>query len=1520
MKSLVPGFLKKKDDKYMGGRSNMKFTAESVVPWVDLLEAMVRKKLKNPTTPLKAIDNKLTNEVIEAYLTGFRNRTVLDKADANVLWSAVTKVIKASDPILSDRNCTTLQIASSLEVSQLTSYLPVAHQQVLGALFRAAEMLIRLLDAHSAATTVDSLASLLIWNSAPGSLTNRHAFCNLIHAVREDFPYCHAFEQKLFNLPQAQAQGLEPLKAEEWIEILGIKPSDVTSKQQPQRDAPQGQGQGQGGDGPTVGPTDPRPSAQPTDLPAAGPVRIIHHEQPSAVSSASERAVDLEMLQSAFTASALTADELQALGLRGINFSDEHADLAMLLHKLEELQAPGRLVAGIENARMKSVSQGVLAFSELLQLSLGYLSEEEQEMVKNTRISPGKGRESSSRQQQHGPQTGAGQQQAQAQAPSLLSNSFDDEDDPIEEEILPVSASSADKQWTQARRPRNSFDSDDASDEMEELPTIYTSRPPASAPAARAKVAQSLQSLLDDDSAEDEEEERRPVKVIKRRQWDEDDPPKPKPSAAPASAAVREDEFGLPMVQENRHEEEEEHEEDAPSMRAAVNKQVSWKRRPVPDATVAESKEDKSHAMSMPVLTVSREPIQAAAAGRGKGTFSLTNIDDSVSIASTPAASPVKSKAPGEEEDGPGVLESIDLGHGSLGQSQGQGQEQGQAVAPATPPAVPISPMGSSSKKLSAGRKSFQKILSVVNVLGIGRKEAAAEEEEEDEMSSTDSVINPFEMNVLDKNKYLYKKAAKRIDAGSSSGRGRSNSSPALGAGTGAPPPPAADAGVSQQKKHGLFGFFSKLTASADSREHKEDSIGTGAGHGIAVPAVSDGARAPSPAALPPPEAAPDAGTHEEVDPNSTILSSVSGGAQSSTSRHSHSHSPSTNSHSSSHASAGQGSLAARTDIIRAAKPHEIAAEHEQHKRRGLFGKVKRALNMRSRSASPTVRSTDKPPSTQAAAGVAAGVAGGIALLDGDSLTIDAPAQGTSTSAGAAHNPPLAQKRLSNPALRRPLSTGAGPHLQLSIDSPSLPGPKPSSSYSHGHGHGQAFKRLERGKLAGLLRAQYASVDGEEDAGHAPSSAGDAEGALSPVKESKLQKLLQRSQASTAIAKQLISITHSAGQPLPTASASAPTASAPVAPAHVHASLWKELVHVEQRMAQAQTAAAGEDSESLRESMEQEQRSKQEAAHVQAFQALLSRSDALSWRIDASTLQEMQALVQKHTPSSSSGRKAWQPTKSSLVYDAFPFTAGQRLTSLPDALYGLAALSSSGVPVHAKDLADLQRIIQENLFYSEFDLALACKLCGELTKKTRSGFVKRYYVLLCNPLSNPNLMTSAAAGAGAGGDGKKDYYLAEYAHCTASAWGMLPIGFKRCLPVRDLLSIVCSSAKQKKGLEVKLTWKAAPEATSKSTRPSHLPMSSVDGSSLGDLGEVEDSEEEEEEEESFEPHTPTAARTQGLPSGAAGGTKAARKKGLQPDDVTTTLTLRAVSANERLQWTQVLQAIAPHATVNTVSY
>ncbi|RYH22227.1 hypothetical protein EON65_19540 [archaeon] len=221
MKSLVPGFLKKRDDKYVGARTSMKLDSGTVIPFIDLLETAVRKKAKSPAVSLKLLDNKQTTEVIDHFSNGFRNRISLDKNDTNVLWSAAIKIIKMSDPIFSDRNCTTLQTANAQDVSNIASFLPVHHQQLLGALLSASEMIIRI-DNNSANLAADTLSSVLIWNSAPGSLMNRHAFCNLINNQRHDFPYCHSFERKL-NLTVA------PLSSDEWIAILEITAADLTT-------------------------------------------------------------------------------------------------------------------------------------------------------------------------------------------------------------------------------------------------------------------------------------------------------------------------------------------------------------------------------------------------------------------------------------------------------------------------------------------------------------------------------------------------------------------------------------------------------------------------------------------------------------------------------------------------------------------------------------------------------------------------------------------------------------------------------------------------------------------------------------------------------------------------------------------------------------------------------------------------------------------------------------------------------------------------------------------------------------------------------------------------------------------------------------------------------------------------------------------------------------------------------------------------------------------------------------------
>jgi hypothetical protein len=368
MRSFISGFMKKKDDKYMSMRTNMKLGTENVEPFVDLLETAVMKKLKTPQVSLEMLDNKQTNEVIEHFTGGFSNRSSLDKNDTNVLWSAAIKIIKMSDPIFSDRNCTTLQTASGFDVSTIASYLPLHHQQLLGALFSASEMIIRI-DWSSANIAADSLSSVLIWNTAPGSLNNRHAFCNLINNQRKDFPYCHAFERKL-NL------NMEPLKNSEWIDIFAITASDLTAHEPTQRTAMSDRVEvlddmidsrtsalvplGETRDGIRRATSLAIPSATMSDRTAPnaavldgnvitgtvsnGTIAAAAAEAvqalparptvPTAATSTDKvaltrlDAVTVETLQHVFSACYITSDDLEEMYLRHIDIQDDYADLA----------------------------------------------------------------------------------------------------------------------------------------------------------------------------------------------------------------------------------------------------------------------------------------------------------------------------------------------------------------------------------------------------------------------------------------------------------------------------------------------------------------------------------------------------------------------------------------------------------------------------------------------------------------------------------------------------------------------------------------------------------------------------------------------------------------------------------------------------------------------------------------------------------------------------------------------------------------------------------------------------------------------------------------------------------------------------------------------------------------------------------------------------------------------------------------------------------------------------------------
>ena len=137
---------------------------------------------------------------------------------------------------------------------------------------------------------------------------------------------------------------------------------------------------------------------------------------------------------------------------------------------------------------------------------------------------------------------------------------------------------------------------------------------------------------------------------------------------------------------------------------------------------------------------------------------------------------------------------------------------------------------------------------------------------------------------------------------------------------------------------------------------------------------------------------------------------------------------------------------------------------------------------------------------------------------------------------------------------------------------------------------------------------------------------------------------------------------------------------------------------------------------------------------------------------------------------------------------------------------------------------------------SESEIACGIHFSGELVKRLpRGNFRRRYFILVVSPNGNPNLTVDSFGTRAAISTTKdetirevakkkynsklpRDYYLMEYSSCTISKWGKIPIGWKRCYPLKNLMSVHTKTDTQSKGTDFKLIFQAKPRGTTPMTR------------------------------------------------------------------------------------------------------
>ena len=190
-------------------------------------------------------------------------------------------------------------------------------------------------------------------------------------------------------------------------------------------------------------------------------------------------------------------------------------------------------------------------------------------------------------------------------------------------------------------------------------------------------------------------------------------------------------------------------------------------------------------------------------------------------------------------------------------------------------------------------------------------------------------------------------------------------------------------------------------------------------------------------------------------------------------------------------------------------------------------------------------------------------------------------------------------------------------------------------------------------------------------------------------------------------------------------------------------------------------------------------------------------------------------------------------------------------TVVVEPLYGLFA-ASIALPKHIADapyaVRNMSKLAEEfpsvkmeaNCPFqmtSEWEIACGIHFSGELVKRLpRGNLRRRYFILVVSPESNPNLTVDSFGTRAAASTTKnesildmarrkyrtklpRDYFLMEYSSCTVSSWGKVPIGLKRCYPLKNLMSVQTKTDAHSKGIDFKLIFQAQPpESTTAITK------------------------------------------------------------------------------------------------------
>lgn len=246
---------------------------------------------------------------------------------------------------------------------------------------------------------------------------------------------------------------------------------------------------------------------------------------------------------------------------------------------------------------------------------------------------------------------------------------------------------------------------------------------------------------------------------------------------------------------------------------------------------------------------------------------------------------------------------------------------------------------------------------------------------------------------------------------------------------------------------------------------------------------------------------------------------------------------------------------------------------------------------------------------------------------------------------------------------------------------------------------------------------------------------------------------------------------------------------------------------------------------------------------VLEWRFIMQRRAPLSMHMSKEQMAELRAVVT--ASAASKDRQKDSPGRLSPLEDRAHKQLKMQMSQVADPLFGLSLQGSaqtnrlsrvlqhpgaSGGPSEVRmsgprhsatdqlSPAEIDRVIADNLFHSELDLALGTKYAGDLQRVSARMWRSRYFVLMVEPQVNPNLVcqvpTSALThtpstksmalsvdDAGSQATVSYGYYLLEYSKGVASQWGTVPVKLLKRYAIRNIVSLKTDSRPSKHGLE-----------------------------------------------------------------------------------------------------------------------